>query len=352
MTRMRIMPLILLLLAIPVFAREQTDVMVMTNGDRMTCEIKGLDGGVLYVSFDYIDGTTFVDWAKVARVESNQLFIVKTQDGSVYKGRLQTPETSGGRPVRIQVFEASQPQGTIVDRSQIVQMIATSESFFQRFSGDVSFGVTYSKGNQSTQYSLGSHTAYIRQRWTAQANFSSNLSSSTGANASTRNSLGLAVRRLLRWNNWFYEGAGGLLQSSEQGINLQSTVGGGIGRYFKNTNLASISLAAGLAWQNTNYGGSNIVASNQNMAAAMIAAEARLFKFSKTNLDVTATVFPALSDPGRLRFNTDAAYYIKLVGNLKWSMSLYGNWDTRPPPGLHGSDYGTSSGLTWTFGLK
>ena len=56
-----------ILLAAPLFARDKTDVMVMKNGDRMTCEIKGLDGGVLYVSFDYIDGTASVDWSKVAR---------------------------------------------------------------------------------------------------------------------------------------------------------------------------------------------------------------------------------------------------------------------------------------------
>jgi hypothetical protein len=31
--------------------------------------------------FDYIDGTASVDWSKVARLESNQIFIVKTQDG-------------------------------------------------------------------------------------------------------------------------------------------------------------------------------------------------------------------------------------------------------------------------------
>jgi hypothetical protein len=47
-----------LLVAVPLFARENTDVLVMKNGDRMTCQVKGLDAGVLYVSFDYVDGTT------------------------------------------------------------------------------------------------------------------------------------------------------------------------------------------------------------------------------------------------------------------------------------------------------
>jgi hypothetical protein len=46
---------VLFTLTAPLFARDKTDRLIMKNGDSMTCEIKGLDGGVLYVSFDYID---------------------------------------------------------------------------------------------------------------------------------------------------------------------------------------------------------------------------------------------------------------------------------------------------------
>ena len=67
---------------------------------------------------------------------------------------------------------------------------------------------------------------------------------------------------------------------------------------------------------------------------------------------MSATLTPALTDPGRVRFDTNAAYYIKIFGNLKWNVSFYGNWDNHPPYGVTGSDYGSSSGLTWTYGLK
>src|SRR5215467_13234060 len=86
-----------LLISVPLYAREKTDVMVMTNGDRLTCEVKGLDAGVLFVSFDYIDGTTSVNWTKVARLESSQLFVVKTEGGAVYTGILRTPEGPADR---------------------------------------------------------------------------------------------------------------------------------------------------------------------------------------------------------------------------------------------------------------
>jgi len=37
---------------------------------------------------------------------------------------------------------------------------------------------------------------------------------------------------------------------------------------------------------------------------------------------------------------------------LTWNVSFYGSWDNRPPPTFSGSDYGTSSGLGWTFGNR
>jgi hypothetical protein len=341
----------LALAATPLFARTNTDVLVMKNGDRMTCQVKGLDEGVLYVSFDYIDGTTSVQWSKVARLQSNQLFIVKTEDGSVYTGKLNTPETPVGQPVKIKIVESAEKE-VVLDSPKIVGMSETSEKFWQRFNGQLNFGVIYSKGNESTQYSLGSQAEYLRERWSAQASFSSTLSSSSGTSASARNLLDLSGSHLLPWNNYFYSGLGSFLQSSAQGITLQTTIGGGVGRYLKNTNQSRISVLAGLAWQGTNYQPSIIPVGNQNLAAAVISADVNLFRFSKTNLSVTATLFPALSQPGRVRFNTNATYYVKLISNLSWNVSFYGNWDNQPPSGFSGSDYGSSSGLSWTFGLK
>jgi hypothetical protein len=239
-----------------------------------------------------------------------------------------------------------------IERSQIVRMVATSDKFWERFNGDISFGTIYSKGNESTQYTLGASTVYVRERWNAGASLESNLSKSTGTTASTRNSLTFTALHLMSQKNWFYEGVGGLLQSSEQGISLQTLLSGGVGRYLKNTNRASIQLLGGAGWQDTIYQHTNTPINHQNTAAALIYGNARLFKFSKTNLDATASILPALSNPGRVRINANASYYIKIISNLKWNISFYGNWDNQPPPGFSGSDYGVSSGLSWTYGLK
>ena len=336
-------------LAAPLFAREKSDVIIMKNGDHVTCEIKGLNANTLFISVDYILNTLSVDWSKVDHVESKQMFIVKTQDGLVYSGALSTPATPGGRPVKIQILELSDTKVDL-DKTQIIKMDQTSSNFWERFNGNVGLGVSYNKGNQSTQYNLSSAVNYPRERWAGSATYNSILSSNTGATTSTRNELTLQVQRLLRWNNWYYAGLTDFLQSSVQGIQLQSTLGGGVGRYLKNNDHVVISVIGGLGWQRINYQQKALPSPTQNVASGLVGSDVNFFYFNKTNLSISSYLLPALSEPGRVHFNVNTTYYVKLWSKLTWNISFYGNWDNRPPPGFSGSDYGTSSGISWKFG--
>jgi hypothetical protein len=108
-------------IAIPLFAREKTDIIVMNNRDRLTGEIKGLDSGTLYVSFDYLLGTTALDCSNVDHLESEQRFLAKMQDGSVYSGTLRTVRSPQERPVQIETSEG--PDHTVaVDQSKIIRI--------------------------------------------------------------------------------------------------------------------------------------------------------------------------------------------------------------------------------------
>jgi hypothetical protein len=340
-----------LLMVAPVLARESTDVIVMKNGDHLTGEIKGMSQGVLYISMNYILGTSDVQWSKVDHIESKQLFLVKTEEGLVYTGTLSTAEASAGRPMSIEVVEAAE-KPVVLERVKVVEMDQTSERFWQRFNGNVNTGIQYSKGNQSTQFNLSSEVGYPRERWLAIASYNSTLSASTGASAATRNQFNLGAQRLLRWSNWFYAGEAGLLQSSEQGISHQGNIGGGIGRYVMNSNRTKLYLLGGLAYQQTTYAPSVFVTGAQNVATGLFSGGLKFYRFNKTTIEFTGSLFPAISQPGRIYSNVNASYYIKLSGSLSWNVSFYGNWDNQPPPTFSGSDYGTSSGLSITFGNK
>lgn len=338
-----------ILVVCPLSAREKSDVIVMKNGDRITCEVKSLSSNTLYISVDYILNTLSLDWTKVDHIDSKQLFLVKTQDGAVYSGALSTPATPAGRPLQIEIVESPQRKVTL-ERAKVVSADETSEDIRQRLNGQVGVGFTYTKGNETSQYNLNSSVGYVEERWSAGASYNSNLSSSAGTSVATRNQISLQAIRLLRWNNWYVTGLTSFLQSSVQGIQLQDTFGGGIGRNFVNTGSTFVTAYGGFAWQQINYQQSVIPAQTQHVTAALFGTQVKLFRFNKTTLTVSANVLPALSEAGRVQFNLNTSYYVKLWGKLNWNFTFYGNWDNRPPPGFVGSDYGASSGLSVSFG--
>jgi hypothetical protein len=309
-----------------------------------------LDSDTLAIGLDYAARTISINWGKVDHIESKRLFLVKTQDGVVYSGSLSTPTTPGARPTKIEVVKAATGKVEL-DKTHVIHIEETDLTFWRRFNGQIGLSSIYSKGNQSAQYSLNGDAAYPRERWSAEVSYSSSFSSSTGSSSVTRNETQFTAQRLLRWNNWYYAGLADFLQSSEQGIQLQSTFGG-IGRYLKNTNNTLIGVYGGVAWQNIAYQQQVLPATNQQVTSALIVARINLFRFDKTNLDVSANVLPALSDPRRIHTNVNVAYYIKLWSKLTWNFSFYGNWDNQPPPGFSSSDYGTSSGITYRFGNR
>jgi len=339
-------------LTYPAFCRDKTDVLVMKNGDRLTCEVKRLEGGVLQADLDYVDGTVSIDWLKVARLESTALFLVQLNDGSVYSGKIITPETLSGIPVKIEIQPNHTEEALTVDTARVVRMTQTSESLWRRFSGGLTLGALYSKGNSTTQYNVGSDLAYQQIRWGSKLRYDSNLSSSSGANTATRNQMDLSAYRLMPWRNYFYGGSTAFLQSSVQGIQHQTNLAFGLGRYLKNTNRVRFTALGGVGWQRTQYVPSFSTQESQDVAVALIALNLEAFLFKRTRLNAEATAIPALTDSGRLFYRTNLTYYLKLFGKIDWNFSFYGNWDTRPPQHFQGSDYGSSTGLSWTFGNK
>ena len=330
-------------------AREKTDVIVLKNGDKITCEVKGLASITLYISVDYILNTISVDWTKVDHIESKQLFLVRTQGGVVYTGSLSSPETPDRRPLELEVWEAPEKKITLM-RSEVINVAETSRSFWERWNGDLGSGFTYTKGNETAQYNLTSDLGYVTGRWSAGASYNSVLTTSTGVTTSTRNQISASAQRLLRWNNWYYTGLANFLQSSVQGIQLQETFGGGIGRKIVDSGSTLFSVYGGFAWQQINYQQTMVSAKTQQVTFALVGTEFKLFRFNRTTLDLTANFLPALSDPGRIQFNTNVSYYVKLFGKLNWNFTFYANVDNRPPPGFAQSDYGASSGLSISFG--
>ena len=83
--KLPVLAIVSTLLLTSLWARDKTDVLIMENGDRLTCEIKKLERGKLEVSTSYM-GTVYVEWNEIASVSSQHVFEVETQEGKRFFG--------------------------------------------------------------------------------------------------------------------------------------------------------------------------------------------------------------------------------------------------------------------------
>ena len=74
------------------------------------------------------------------------------------------------------------------------------------------------------------------------------------------------------------------------------------------------SVGKALAMGNNDGGGT------QNTAVGFVAAEIKAFRFKKTNLDVSTSLLPSMTDAGRVHYNANAVYYVKIFQDLSWNL--------------------------------
>jgi len=72
------------------------------------------------------------------------------------------------------------------------------------------------------------------------------------------------------------------------------------------------------------------------------------FRFGEIHLQ--GTIFPGITDAGRIRVTTNDALRIKLVNNFYFSVGFWDNYDSRPPVSTaKKNELGISSSIGWAF---
>jgi len=350
--------LLLALLAGVCSAREKKDVIQFGNGDRITCEIIKLEKGYLYVKPEYADGTVGMDWSKISRVESSQSFVVADKAGERYTGSLQSlvegkvegkvEEKTPDQLAELEVQVVGPSASHVIARNDVVEIHPTDTTFWQNLHGGVNAGLNYAKQQNRTQYNFQSNAKFERTKWLAAANYESSFSGG-GDISDLRNDLRLNVDRQLLSPRNFYMGLADFLQSNEQQLDLRTTLGGAIGHMFTYTNNSFIGVFGGADWNRERYSSEATVGRNGNSAEAVLGTQVNFFRFKTTNILADARVYPSLTDLGRVRFDLNTSMKLKLAKDLYWTSGFYLNFDSRPPDNLPKSDYGSTSGLGWTF---
>lgn len=322
-------------------AREKSDIITMDNGDRITGEIKSLQQGVLTVSTDNL-GTLSIEWSHVARVESAFVYQLEMTSGAILLGSL---AGAGAEPQ----LHVGGSDGQVARMNEIVRMTPIEERLLNRFEGSISAGISYSKGSDSRQTNLALDTTYYSDRYQANLSLSS-IATDDGSedDASVRDDLAFTYRRL-RANRWYTAGLAEAQRNDELGLDLRVSMGGGIGRFLRQSQRTVLAVTGGLLVSREWIGGTDDAQTTLE-GYMQFGYDYFVYDSPKVNLSSDFTVYPGVTEWGRVRSDVDITLKWELVKDLSWTLQFYGSYDNEPQA-VDGStsDYGFVTGLGYSF---
>ncbi|KAA9129849.1 DUF481 domain-containing protein [Marinihelvus fidelis] len=334
---------LVLLLVGPVAAiADKTDVVILSNGDKITGEIKSLEAGQLEFKTDTM-GTVYIEWRFIDDIISSKYQTVETTTGERYLGRMQKPEEGEG----ISLVTAN---GTLeLQPSEVVAAWPVEATVWDKMNIDLSAGIDYAKSTEITNLNFAGSFSYLTENRLLEANGSSYVTrqGSDDVDEQTKQSLTVAYQYFLpslRFRTYM----AGLESNEALGVDLRIYAGGAIGQYFTKTNRTWFTGQAGLV----------VSQENPKDAESELSVEAvgglrhRYFRYAhpKRSWDTQLLVYPSLTDFGRWRADFTSTFKLEIVSDLYWSMQAYLNYDSDPlSQDAETTDYGLTSSVGWTY---
>jgi Protein of unknown function, DUF481 len=321
-------------------AQGRTDVVTLTNGDRITGEVVRLDRGRLEFKTDDI-GTLYLEWDNLVSLVTTRLVEVTTTDGLTFLGSL-------GKTTNRTIAVASTDATAQLAMQDVTEITTIGPSFWRKLDGSFDVGFSYTRSSGIAQLNLNSDTMYRKPG--SQSRLTASFTQTDQSDDEGRSDRGAIDASYLRypWPRWFIAAVGRFETNESLGLELRSQIGGAIGPRLVNSNRAQLTLGAGLAF-NDERGVD--VAPTQNLEALLLFQTSYYtYDRPRTNLDTTMQYYPSLSDPGRQRLQLDAAVKRELMKDLFVSISVFYTIDTRPPnPDADTYDVGVLWSIGWTY---
>jgi putative salt-induced outer membrane protein YdiY len=324
-------------------SREKTDIVTLDNGDRVTCEILGLEYGQLQVKTSAM-GTLNIKWEEVASVQSKFVFDVEVLGAVHHYGTIAAPEDdkkslvvkSDGGDVELYV-------------AQVTRISEIDSTFWKRIHGSMSIGYDFTKSTDVSTASAGLNATYRAETFAMSLDISLQQTKAPDEGTLDRDQASFAYQ-WLRPNRNFWLGLASLERNEELGIDARLTLGGGLGRYLRQTSFSEFAAYAGAGvTQEWVTGDEN----SQQSIEGILGATWHVFRLvgNETSLSTSATLFPGITESGRYRGKFDITLRKDLISDLTLDISAYYDYDNKPPDQgkTETSDYGVNTSLSYSF---
>ena len=331
------------LLAEPANAAPKTDVLVLLNGDRLTGEIKELSQGKLKLKTDTMD-TLYIQWDKVANLQSQQRLEVELIGGGRYFGSAE-PSTETGQ---LQIKDTNESPVVNLKIADVVAIyIIDQGKRLAILDGYLTAGYNYTKANdlQNFVFTGGLSTTQEKRKWSLDA--SAAVTTQQGANDTQRFDVTGQHRRFLQRQH-FWQGTLEFEGNDELGLDLRITLGGAIGKYLMQSSHQEWAAYVGVNLTSEH----DAAAEDQKNFEGLLGTQYVFFHYDspERTLSAEANVLPSLTQSGRVRVGAKLRMRFEIVKDFFFELSTYGIHDNKPGENANSnSDYGTETSLGYSF---
>jgi putative salt-induced outer membrane protein YdiY len=324
---------------------KRQDVVIMNNGDHFTGEVKRLENGLLFVETPYVSDSIGLDWNQVQSVQTTATYRIVLNNGQRLDGTIEKHSIPEEKRGDFLIREATEE--LTVPSSSVASIETKKPTFWRQLKGSIDAGYSFASGNGQSALNADTNAAYATPAWEAVTSFDSTFSGQSGASRTNREDLQGTFSKFL-YGNSFLAALTDFLHSSQQDLNLRTTLGGGYGRYWKRTTNNNLSWLGGLVYVHESFSTTNAQPSDQS-TEAVLGLQYHMVRFKFGEFDSQVRVFPGLSDAGRIRLTTNNTASIKLENNFRLQFTFWDNFDSRPPVLAKKNEFGISSGIGWSF---
>lgn len=322
-------------------AAPKTDIVELINGDRLTGEIKTLGQGLLTLKTDAMD-TVYVKWENVRALRTEQYLEVELRSGQRHFGSV--PEQ---RTAQIEIVDGGNGKRQLLPLAEVVRIDPIERGrLLKRLKGNLSLGYNFTKASDVETFTFDGQLRSRTDLREWELDGSANVTAQSGPDATMYELSGSYSRFLARRR--YYVGRLMFESNTELGLDLRTSVAGGLGYFIKQDAHREWAAIGAVAVNDEQYAGE----SRKNSVDAIIGTRYSYYRFKPLNadLDFTLALIPSLTESGRVR--SDANLYLRweLVDDLYFEVSMYGKYDSQPGVEANSEyDYGTTTSIGYSF---
>jgi hypothetical protein len=313
---------------------------VLSNGDRITGEIKAYGAGKLTVDTSH-SGWVHIKWSLIVSIESDKQFEIELTDTRKLYGSLAPTDPVG----RLSVVTMSGP--VEIGFFDVFALTPVYQAFWKRWEGSLDLGFNYTSSSSLTQFNLDFDAVYRMKDSQIVNDLSVFFSRQEGVTGASRASFTSRYERFLK-GPWVVQGGIGLERNVQLGLDLRILAGAAGGYNVIQTNQALLTPYAGIVGTHEqpvegegSYSVEGVVGGRYSYF---------MYDFPKITLSADLAVYPSFTVGGRVRLELTASAKREIISDFYLSISVFDSFDSRDPSTLQSkNDWGPTISVGWQF---